>query len=153
MSENTNTSEIELVVGGSVESIHTDIPADFLYTLGKSLIHDHKEMILDNDNIIDVEEPVIEEESTMVVEEPVVQEPPVVVEELVVEEPPVVVEELVVVEEPPVVVEESVVEEPVVEEPLFEESTPTVEINVKCGCFSIGTSFLRRTPDATRKEF
>jgi hypothetical protein len=118
MSENTNTSEIELVVEGSVESIHNDIPVDFLYTLGKSLIDDHKEMILENDNIIDVEEPpVVVEESPMVVEEPVV-------------------------EVSPVVVEESVVEEPAIEEPLIEESTPTVEINVKCGCFSIGTSFL-----------
>jgi hypothetical protein len=136
MSENTNTSEIELVVGGSVESIHNDIPVEFLYTLGKSLIDDHKEMILENDSIIiHGEEPVVEVPH-VIVEELVVEEPPVIVEELVVEEPPVVVEEPVV-EEPPVVVEE-----PVVEEPLFEESTPTVEINVKCGCFSIGTSFL-----------
>ena len=112
MSENTNTSEVELVLG-TVESIHSDIPTDFLYTLGKSLIEDHKEMIIENENdIIDVEE--------SIVDEPVVEELSVVVEQPAVEEPSVVVEK----------------------EPVVEELTPTVEINVKCGCFSVGTSFL-----------
>ena len=112
MSDNTNTSEVELVLG-TVESIHNDIPTEFLYTLGKSLIEDHKEMIHENESDIIVEEPVVEE----------VQ---------------VVVEEVQVVVEKPVVEELSVV----VEEPVVEEPTPTVEINVKCGCFSVGTSFL-----------
>ena len=121
MSENTNTSEVELV-SGTVESIHIDIPAEFLYTLGKSLIEDHKEMIHENDSDIMAEE--------SIVEEPLVEEVSVVVEQPVVEEVAVVVEEPAV-EELPVVVEEPVAEEP----------TPTVEINVKCGCFSIGSSF------------
>ena len=93
MSENTNTSEVELV-SGTVESIHSDIPTEFLYTLGKSLIEDHKEMIHENESDIMAEESIVEEEPVVIVEEPVVEEP-----------------------------------------------TPTVEINVKCGCFSIGSSF------------
>ena len=148
MSENTNTSEVELV-SGTVESIHNDIPADFLYTLGKSLIEDHKEMIHENESDIIAEESIVEEplveEVQVVVEEPVViVEEPVVEEVTLVFEEPVVIVEEPVVEEVQVVVEEPLVEElsVVVEEPLVEELTPTVEINVKCGCFSVGTSFL-----------
>lgn len=126
MSENTNTSEVELVLG-TVESIHNDIPAEFLYTLGKSLIEDHKEMIIENESDIMAEESIVEEEPVVIVEEV-----PVVFEEPVVEKEPVVIVEEPVEEEVPVVVEE----------PVVEELTPTVEINVKCGCFSIGTSFL-----------